>query len=94
MGVHRNIYAVPHVITNYVMYLGNKEEELMGLFSYDDVNTSVSMEGDKVGGSHDHSNSDGSRHHTDYSNNVGHNSYDYNSPSTADRTNEHYTPHN
>lgn len=61
--------------------------------SYSDVKTTVSMEGEKVGGSHDHVNNDGSRHHTDYVNGVGHNSYDYNSPSTVDRKNEHPTPH-
>jgi hypothetical protein len=60
--------------------------------SYSDVKTSVSMEGEKVGGSHDHVESD-HRHHTDYTDS-GHNSYDYNSPSTADRYDEHYTSHN
>ena len=59
---------------------------------YSDVKTSVSIEGEKVGGSHDYVEGD-HRHHTDYVDGVGHNSYDYRSPSTADRYDEHYTPH-
>lgn len=57
----------------------------------DDVKTTVSYEGEVVGGSHDHVEDD-HRHHTDYVCGVGHNSYDYNS-NPANRYDEHYTSH-
>ncbi|MBR5028532.1 MAG: hypothetical protein IKX51_04850 [Bacteroidales bacterium] len=58
---------------------------------YDDIKVSISYEGEKVGGSHDHVEND-HRHHTDYVNGVGHNSYDY-TTNPANRYDEHYTPH-
>jgi len=58
---------------------------------YSDVKTSISYDGEKVGGSHDYVEDD-HRHHTDYVSGVGHNSYDYNT-NTANRYDEHYTSH-